>query len=182
MNKRYLENLSEMELMEVVENCLQFKEMLEDGFVETELDFINDIINVLGGKHWDIGFYQRNYWEAERSIEQLESIEYATDMYGLLGDDSMEKVKKCMELVERLNMMDYDNKQRDNLENKIEKLFNEIDNLVTESFNLMTDSDNISMDVLFDRLILLLDSEDNTYYVLDDDLETVYKDVVKAYH
>ena len=61
-------------------------------------------------------------------------------------------------------------------------MFNEIDNLVTESFNLMTDSNNISMDVLFDRLILLLDWNENTYYVLDDDLETVYKDVVKAYH
>ena len=164
------------------ENCLQFKEMLEDGFVETELDFINDIINVLGGKHWDIGFYQRNYWEAERSIEQLESIEYATDMYGLLGDDSMEKVKKCMELVERLNMMDYDNKQRDNLENKIEKLFNEIDVIVLDNLNNLVDDKYIDEEILLDELYNMLDLEGQTYYILEGDEDyNIYHDMVLAF-
>ena len=81
----------------------------------------------------------------------------------------------------RLDDMDYDNKQYDNLETKIENLLDEIDDIVTINFNKLTDDSYIDNDLLLEELYCTLDCEDETYYVLDNDLDVVYKDDVKEF-
>lgn len=182
MNKRYLESLSNEELMELVRNNNDLKELLENEFIESEMDFIGDVLDTLKLKNYDIGFYNRNYVELFDDIEQLENIKRATDDFGLLSDESIEIVDYCIELINRRENMDWDNKQIDNIENKIENLFGEIKDLILGSLNMMTDYTIIDDDVLLDRLECLLDWNKEKYYIKENDENkyTVYKDVVQV--
>ena len=78
--------------------------------------------------------------------------------------------------------MDWDNKQIDNIENKIENLFGEIEDLILGSLNMMTDYTIIDDDILLDRLEYLLDWNEEKYYIKENDKNkyTIYKDVVQV--
>lgn len=182
MNKRYLECLNNEELMELVRNNNDLKELLENEFIESEMDFIGDVLDTLKLKNYDIGFYNRNYVELFDDIEQLENIKRATDDFGLLSDESIEIVDYCIELINRRENMDWCNTQIDNIESKIESLFGEIEELVLDSLNMMTDYTIIDDDVLLDRLECLLDWNEEKYYIKENDENkyTVYKDVVQV--
>ena len=160
MKKLYLENLSSEQLMELVENNSDLRNMLEDEFIEAEMDYIGDVLNTLKLKNYDIGFYNRNYIELFNDTEQLENIKRATYEFGLLSDESIETVDYCMELINRLENMDWDNKQFSNLETKIDYLFGEIEDIVLKSLNMMTSDSNINNETLLDRLECILDFEE----------------------
>ena len=177
MNKVYLENLSKSELKTIIAYNNDLRNMLEEKYIEDTMYYVEDILDVIGGKKWDIGFYQYNYWRSRRTVEAMESIIEATEAYGLCSEEEIEKVEYCIELMNRLDDMDYDNKQYDNLETKIENLLDEIDDMITINFNKLTDYSYIDNDLLLEELYCTLDCEDETYYVLDD-LDTVYKDDV----
>ena len=81
----------------------------------------------------------------------------------------------------RLDYMSYDNKQYDNLETKVENLLDEIDDIITSDFNKLTDDSYIDNDLLLEELYCTLACEDETYYVLDNDLDVVYKDDIKEF-
>ena len=181
MNKRYLENLSESELKEIVTYNNDLRNMLEEKYIEDTMYYVGDILEVVGGKKWDIGFYQYNYWYSTRTRKSMEAIIEATDSFGLCSEEEVEKVKYCIELMNRLDDMDYDNKQYDNLETKIENLLNEIDDIITINFNNLTDDSCIDNDLLLEELYCTLDCEDETYYILDNDLDIVYKDDIKEF-
>ena len=177
---RYLENLSESELKEIVTYNNDLRNMLEEKYIEDTMYYVEDILEVVGGKKWDIGFYQYNYWYSTRTRKSMEAIIEATESYGLCSEEEVEKVKYCIELMNRLDDMDYDNKQYDNLETKIENLLNEIDDIITINFNNLTDDSCIDNDLLLEELYCMLACEDETYYILDD-LDTVYKDDIKEF-
>lgn len=182
MKKVYLESLSNEELMELVRNNNDLKELLENEFIESEMDFIGDVLDTLKLKNYDIGFYNRNYVELFDDIEQLENIKRATDDFGLLSDESIKIVDYCIELINRRENMDWCNTQIDNIESKIESLFGEIKDLILGSLNMMTDYTIIDDDVLLDRLECLLDWNEEKYYIKENDENkyTVYKDVVQV--
>ena len=119
MKKVYLENLSDEQLMEIVKFNNDIRNMLEEQCIEIEMDYIEDILNTLDGKNYDIGFYNRNYWVSKRNKEAMKKIISATDSFGLCSEKEIKKVEYCIELMDRLYYMDYDNKQYDNVENKI---------------------------------------------------------------
>ena len=181
MNKKYLENLTNEQLRILVINNNGLRNMLEEKYIEDTMYYVEDILEVVGGKKWDIGFYQYNYWYSARTRKSMEAIIEATDSFGLCSEEEVEKVKYCIELMNRLDYMSYDNKQYDNLETKIENLLNEIDDIVTINFNKLTDDSYIDNDLLLEELYCTLDCEDETYYILDDDLDVVYKDDVKEF-
>ena len=180
--KIYLENLNSEQLMELVKNNSDLRNMLEDEFIECEMDYIGDVLNTLKLKNYDIGFFNRNYIELFDNIEQLENIKRATYEFGLLSDESIETVDYCMELINRRENMDWDNKQIDNIENKIENLFGEIEELVLKSLNMMTSDNNINNDTLLDRLECMLDFEERKYYIIENDKEkyNVYRDKIEV--
>ena len=180
MKKVYLENLSESELKTIVTCNNDLRNMLEEKYIEDTMYYVEDILNVVGGKKWDIGFYQYNYWYSTRTRKSMEAIIEATDSFGLCSEEEIKKVKYCIELMNRLDDMDYDNKQYDNLETKIESLLDDIDDMITINFNKLTDDSYIDNDLLLEELYCILACEDETYYVLDD-LDTVYKDDVKEF-
>ena len=180
MKKVYLENLSKSELKTIIACNNDLRNMLEEKYIEDTMYYVEDILNVVGGKKWDIGFYQYNYWYSTRTRKSMEAIIEATDSFGLCSEEEIEKVKYCIELMNRLDDMDYDNKQYDNLETKIESLLDDIDDMITINFNKLTDDSYIDNDLLLEELYCILACEDETYYVLDD-LDTVYKDDVKEF-
>lgn len=181
MKKVYLENLSDEQLMEIVKFNNEIRNMLSDYYIEGVMDYIGDILNTLGGRDYDIGFYNRNYWKSRRTIEAMEGILDATSDFGLCSEEEAEKVEYCIKLMNRLDYMDYDNKQYDNLETKIENLLDEIDDIVTKNFDGLTNDNYIDNDLLLEELYNLIEREEETYYILGDDLDTVYKDKVIAF-
>ena len=114
MNKRYLESLSKSELETIIAYNNDLRNMLEEKYIEDTMYYVEDILEVVGGKKWDIGFYQYNYWYSTRTRKSMEAIIEATDSFGLCSEEEVEKVEYCIELMNRLDNMDYDNKQYDN--------------------------------------------------------------------
>ena len=181
MNKRYLESLSKSELETIIVYNNDLRNMLEEKYIEDTMYYVGDILDVIGGGDYSIGFYQYNYWYSARTRKSMEAIIEATESYGLCSEEEIEKVKYCIELMNRLDDMDYDNKQYDNLETKVENLLDEIDDMITINFNGLTDDSYIDNDLLLEELYCTLDCEDETYYILDNDLDTVYKDDIKEF-
>ena len=177
---RYLENLSKSELETIIVYNNDLRNMLEEKYIEDTMYYVEDILNVIGGDY-SIGFYQYNYWRSRRTVEAMELIIEATDSFGLCSEEEIKKVEYCIELMNRLDNMSYDNnKQYDNLETKVENLLDEIDDIITINFNGLTDDSYIDNDLLLEELYCTLDCEDETYYVLDD-LDVVYKDDIKEF-
>ena len=181
MKKVYLENLSKSELKTIIAYNNDLRNMLEEKYIEDTMYYVEDILEVVGGKKWDIGFYQYNYWYSTRTRKSMEAIIEATDSFGLCSEEEIEKVKYCIELMNRLDYMSYDNKQYDNLETKIENLLNEIDDIITINFNGLTDYSYIDNNLLLEELYCILDCEDETYYIIEGDLDVVYKDDIKEF-
>ena len=181
MNKRYLESLSKSELETIIVYNNDLRNMLEEKYIEDTMYYVGDILDVIGGGDYSIGFYQYNYWYSARTRKSMEAIIEATESYGLCSEEEIEKVKYCIELMNRLDDMDYDNKQYDNLETKVENLLDEIDDMITINFNGLTDDSYIDNDLLLEELYCMLACEDETYYILDDDLDVVYKDDIKEF-
>ena len=180
MKKVYLENLSKSELKTIIAYNNDLRNMLEEKYIEDTMYYVGDILDVIGGDY-SIGFYQYNYWYSARTRKSMEAIIEATESYGLCSEKEVEKVEYCIELMDRLYYMDYDNKQYDNLENKIEDLLNEIDDIVLNNLNRLTDDNCIDDDLLYECLVNLVNCEDETYFIIDDDLDTVYKNKVIAF-
>ena len=180
MKKVYLESLTNEELKTIIAYNNDLRNMLEEKYIEDTMYYVEDILEVVGGDY-SIGFYQYNYWHSARTRKSMEAIIEATDSFGLCSEEEIEKVKYCIELMNRLDYMSYDNKQYDNLETKIENLLDEIDDMITINFNKLTDDSYIDNDLLLEELYCTLDCEDETYYILDDDLDVVYKDDVKEF-
>ena len=181
MKKVYLENLSKSELKTIIAYNNDLRNMLEEKYIEDTMYYVGDILDVIGGGDYSIGFYQYNYWYSARTRKSMEAIIEATDSFGLCSEEEIEKVKYCIELMNRLDYMSYDNKQYDNLETKIENLLDDIDDIITINFNGLTDDSYIDNDLLLEELYCTLDCEDETYYILDDDLDVVYKDDIKEF-
>ena len=181
MKKVYLESLSKSELKTIIAYNNDLRNMLEEKYIEDTMYYVEDILEVVGGKKWDIGFYQYNYWYSTRTRKSMEAIIKATESYGLCSEKEVEKVEYCIELMNRLDNMDYDNKQHDNLETKIENLLDEIDDMITINFNKLTDYSYITDNELLEELYCTLDCEDETYYIIEGDLDTVYKDDIKEF-
>ena len=179
MNKRYLENLSKSELKTIIAYNNDLRNMLGEKYIEDTMYYVGDILDVIGGDY-SIGFYQYNYWYSARTRKSMEAIIEATDSFGLCSEEEIEKVKYCIELMNKLDYMSYDNKQYDNLETKVENLLDEIDDMITINFNGLTDDSYIDNDLLLEELYCTLDCEDETYYIIEGDEEeyNVYKDEV----
>ena len=181
MKKVYLENLSKSELKTIIAYNNDLRNMLEEKYIEDTMYYVGDILEVVSGKDYSIGFYQYNYWYSARTRKSMEAIIEATDSFGLCSEKEVEKVEYCIELMNRLDYMSYDNKQYDNLETKVENLLDEIDDMITINFNGLTDDSYIDNDLLLEELYCTLDCEDETYYILDNDLDIVYKDDIKEF-
>ena len=74
MNKRYLESLSNEELRTIVINNNDLRNMLEEKYIEDTMYYVGDILDVIGGKDYSIGFYQYNYWYSTRTRKSMEAI------------------------------------------------------------------------------------------------------------
>ena len=91
MKKIYLESLNNNQLMEIIESNTVLKSKLENCYMEGILDYVGEILDYIGGEY-NIGFYQYNYWKGARNLKELEGIANATEDFGLLSEDELEKL------------------------------------------------------------------------------------------
>ena len=178
--KKYLENLSENDLRTIISCNNDLRDIIKNSYIENTMDYIQNILDTLNGKLYSVGFYQDNYWKGYKTVEQLENIKKATDIFFLCSREELKKVGETMQLLEVLNNIEYCNKQYDNLKMKIDSLFDEIDSMVLNELNGLTDAKYIDDDLLYDYLIDMLENEEKTYYIKDDDLSIIYRNKIEV--
>ena len=91
MKKVYLENLSKSELKTIIAYNNDLRNMLEEKYIEDTMYYVEDILEVVGGKDYSIGFYQYNYWYSTRTRKSMEAIIEATDSFGLCSEEEIKK-------------------------------------------------------------------------------------------
>ena len=128
-------------LAKILVNNTKLVRDIEEDIIESEIDYISDMLDCFRGSliDYSIGFYNRNYIEVKDYEKLIDSCIGATEDYGFFNEEDLEYCKYARDLYERLNMMGWGNKQRDNLENKIEEVNNIIEDKVIEQFNKYTD-------------------------------------------
>ena len=113
----------------------------------------------------------RTKWQI--SISQIECYKRLIEQYILkefVVEENETRVKLSQEMDNELI-----------LRLKIEDLLNEIDDIVLNNLNRLTDDNCIDDDLLYECLVNLVNCEDETYFIIDDDLDTVYKNKVIAF-
>ena len=156
---------------------------VESDFIEGEMDFISDIIDPIRGAlyDWSIGFYNHNYINIQCGSNFLEGLEEIQNNFGLFSDDDEQILKKAIELNKKLYFMDCDNKQYENLENKINSMVEYMEESFIDNINCITEVDINELEEFFIECYLeSIDIED--YYYNTDTMELV-KEVhyIKSY-
>ena len=107
--KRYLESLTNEELKTIIAYNNDLRNMLEEKYIEDTMYYVGDILDVIGGGDYSIGFYQYNYWYSTRTRKSMEAIIEATEAYGLCSEKEIEKVgvDQTSDLVRKLSFANY---------------------------------------------------------------------------
>ena len=156
---------------------------VEDDFIESEMYYINDIMDEIRGAcyDWSIGFYNRNYINIKDGGAFLDGLENIQNKFALLSEKDAEILKQAQELNNRLYWFDTDNKQYVNLENKVNSLIEELKGIFIKNINLITDVD---ADALEDYFInCYIDNIDAEKYFYNVDTLEVFHEVhyIKSY-
>lgn len=177
MKKMYLENLTKSKLLEIMENNDDLKYMIRDIYIDNTMNYIDGILEDLNGVDYSIGFSQYyNFWTADATLGQLYRIIKVQNDYGIFDDECMEVVEETQTLYNKLYNMSYDNKQYNNLKDKLIKQFHKISDLITNTLKDKVDYDIIDNNLLVEQLRYYLEENEKTYYIdKDTDSFEVYK-------
>ena len=156
---------------------------VEDDFIESEMYYISEIMDEIRGAcyDWSIGFYNHNYINIKDGGVFLDGLENIQKKFGLLSDKDAEILTRALELNNRLYWFDADNKQYENLENKVNSLIKELEEIFIKNINLITDVDaDVLEDFFINYYIDIIDT--NKYFYNVDTLE-VFQEVhyIKSY-
>ena len=156
---------------------------VEANFIESEMYYINDIMDEIRGacSNWSIGFYNHNYINIKDGGAFLDGLEQIQNKYCLLSDTDAEILAHAQELNNRLYWFDCDNKQYENLENKVNSLIEELEEIFIKNINNITD---IDADALEDYFInCYIDNIDAEKYFYNVDTLEVFHEVhyIKSY-
>ena len=186
--KRYLneiESTNKEELLKILNaNEKLLNDVCED-YEEGEMFYISEILDCFKNalSDWAIGFSCGNYVSIkDNDIYNLcEGLKDATKSYGFLNNEELKVVDQLQELNSRLYEMNYDNKQWDNLENKVDELIKEVESIIVNKFNKICTYDretikNYFLDFYFDERL------DHEEMYIDDDY-VLYEEVsyIKSY-
>ena len=156
---------------------------VEADFIECEMYYISDIMDEIRGAcyDWSIGFYNHNYINIKDGGAFLDGLENIQYKFGLLSDKEAEILAHAQELNNRLYWFDSDNKQYDNLENKVNSLIEELEEIFIKNINLITDVD---ADALEDYFInCYMDNIDADKYFYNVDTLELFEEIhyIKSY-
>lgn len=156
---------------------------VEADFIECEMYYINEIMDEIRGacSDWSIGFYNHNYINIKDGGAFLDGLENIQKKFGLLSDKDAEILTRALELNNRLYWFDCDNKQYENLENKVNSLIEELEEIFIKNINNITD---IDADALEDYFInCYIDNIDAENYFYNVDTLEVLKEIhyIKSY-
>ena len=156
---------------------------VEADFIECEMYYISDIMDEIRGAcyDWSIGFYNHNYINIKDGGAFLDGLENIQYKFGLLSEKDAEILAHAQELNNRLYWFDSDNKQYDNLENKVNSLIEELEEIFIKNINLITDVD---ADALEDYFInCYMDNIDADKYFYNVDTLELFEEIhyIKSY-
>nr|DAH73429.1 MAG TPA: hypothetical protein [Caudoviricetes sp.] len=173
------------EMLKLLHNNSKLYDNVVEDYQESIMFHVEEVLDCFNGclSNYSIGFYQYCYIKVydNKISEFCNAIINATDMYGFLNDEDLKKVEQLQELNNKLCYMDYENKQYDNLENKINDLTNEVVGIVNDEFDNWCDYDNETieeyfLDFYFDER---LDFE--SMYINDDGVLCEHIEYIKRY-
>lgn len=156
---------------------------VEYEFMDCKMVYIYKIMDEIRGAcyDWSIGFYNHNYIKIKDGGVFLDGLENIQKKFGLLSDKDAEILAHAQELNDRLYWFDCDNKQYENLENKVNSLIKELEEIFIKNINLITDVD---ADALEDYFInCYMDNIDENQYFYNVDTLEVFQEVryIKSY-
>lgn len=156
---------------------------VEYDFMDCKMVYIYKIMDEIRDAcyDWSIGFYNHNYIKIKDGGVFLDGLEQIQNKYCLLSDTDAEILTRALELNNRLYWFDADNKQYENLENKVNSLIKELEEIFIKNINLITDVDaDVLEDFFINYYIDIIDT--NKYFYNVDTLE-VFQEVhyIKSY-
>src|SRR5699024_7955093 len=114
-----------------------------DDMQDELMSYVGEILDTLedGLSSWSIGFCNRSQHitAKENYSEFIEAVKKMQRCYCFLPDKYDEKIEYIDGLNERLNEMNIDNKQYDNLEEKVGESIKEIEDDITSQFTELLD-------------------------------------------
>lgn len=142
---------------------------VEADFIECEMYYINEIMDEIRGAcfDWSIGFYNHNYIQINDGGAFLDGLENIQNKFGLFSDTDAEILAHAQELNNRLYWFDTDNKQYENLENKVNSLIEELEDIFIKNINLMTDVDVDALEDYFINCYIDIINANKYFYNVD---------------
>lgn len=120
---KYINQLTDNEKRELIENNGALQIMVYDDMIDCEMDFITEQLNYIapGLRDYSIGSCNYNYLTVGNSVKFLDGLETLQKNYCTLPDAMNDEIKRVLTACERFYLMDYNNKNYDDLDAWIDK-------------------------------------------------------------
>ena len=138
---KYINQLTNNEKRELIENNSALANMVYDDMIENEMYFISEQLNYIapGLRDYSIGSYNRNYMTVGNSVKFLDGLEELQKCYCTLPDDINDEIKRVSAARDRFYLMDYNNKNYDMLDAWIDEKAQYFADCITNYFSSYLD-------------------------------------------
>ena len=134
---KYIHELTDNEKRALIEENGALQIMVYDDMIDNEMDFITEQLNYIrdGLRDYEIGPYNRNIIIVSDALKFLDGLETLQKNYCTLPDDMNDEIKRVLEARERFYLMDYNNKNYDDLDAWIDKKAQYFADCITDYFS-----------------------------------------------
>ena len=144
---KYINQLTDNEKRELIENNNALANMVYDDMLENEMHFISEQLDHIrdGLRDYSIGAYNYNYLTVGNSVKFLDGLEKLQECYCTLPDKLTTEIKRVLDARERFYTMDYNNKNYDLLDAWIDKKAQQFADCITNYFSSCLDPTHADM-------------------------------------
>lgn len=154
---RNLFNANMEEIKDILNDNKGFYNMLIEYIEDCEMDFIRDYIKEIKNslKRYEISFDGINYIyvDNDKYNEFIEGLKKIQKYYELFNDEEYKIILYTEKLIDIFKDMNYDNKQYDNLSNRIDDMIDKISDMFIKYINNITDNIDDYIDDYIDNFI-----------------------------
>ena len=179
--KTFLKDLEVSQLDWLLKNNREFNNMVEEDYIESVMFWIGEQMNTFKDtlSDWEIGFYNQNFIKIKDSLGFIYAYEDFAKWYGV-SDETQKLLDEALDFINN-NDIDFEISTMEELnarEELQEKAEDYAKKLRIELLNYFNGCTEIEDDYLKEQLSIMLDNEQfEDYYILDDDLSTIYIDI-----
>ena len=147
MKRKYLNELTNDELLKVFENNEKLRYEVAEDFQDSQIHYVEEILHCFKKhlRNWSIGFGSLNFIHVKEDEHNsfLEGLKQANTDYGFTGDETDEKIEKALKLIYEIDQVPYENEtEYSRLETLYDELFEDIVDDVTKVLNDLTEYPN----------------------------------------